>query len=82
MDTVDCPISCLDRNLICETPPDWLEKHGTFMMTLVGALGAGCTVVLSYFLKSRCHKLRCCGVECDRTPIPLDATQVELSTVP
>jgi hypothetical protein len=73
-----CPIECLDRNLICDSPPDWLEKHSTFMITLLGVLGAGATVVLTYFLKSRCKKIKCCGLECDRTPIELTADQIEL----
>jgi hypothetical protein len=33
--SVECPIECIDRGLICESPPDWLEKHSTFVLTFV-----------------------------------------------
>ena len=73
-----CPIECIDRSLICESPPDWLEKHSTFVLTFVASISACMGVVLTYFLKSRCKKIKCCGFECDRTPIDLSADQVEI----
>jgi hypothetical protein len=73
-----CPIECINRDLICESPPDWLEKHSTFVLTLVASLSACFGVIFSYFLKSRCSKIRCCGLECIRTPIELTPDQVEV----
>ena len=62
--SIDCPIECINRDLICASPPDFLEKHNGF--------------VLTYFLKSRCKKIKCFGLECDRTPIELEPDQVEI----
>jgi len=75
-----CPLECINRDLICESPSDWLEKHSTFVITLFGLLGGGATMLLTYFLKSRCKKIKCCGFECDRTPIELTVEQVEMQS--
>ena len=75
---VACPIECIDRALICESPPDWLEKHNGFVLTLVASLSACFGVIFSYFLKSRCSKIKCCGLECIRTPIELKPDQIEV----
>ena len=75
---ISCPIECIDRSLICESPPDWLEKHSTFVLTFVASISACMGVVLTYFLKSRCKKLKFCCIECDRTPIELEANQIEI----
>ena len=69
-----CPIECVKSG--CPSEPGWLEKHNGFLLTLIGLLGGGCGVLLTYFLKSRCKKIRCCGLECDRTPIELNADNV------
>ena len=52
--SVACPIECM-QNL---NPPDWLEKHNAFVLTLVGILGGGLGVLLSYFLKFKVQKNR------------------------
>jgi len=65
-----CPIECLPAE------PDFLEKHATFVLTFCGILSAGTTAVLTYLLKSRCKKIKCCGLECDRSPIELTAEQL------
>jgi len=75
---VICPLECVKSG--CPSDPDWLEKHSTFVLTFSGILGAGLTVVLTYFLKSRCKKIKCCGLECDRTPVELTPDQIELQT--
>ena len=69
---VDCPIACMNQDLICESPPDFLTKHGTFFLTLIGAVGGGIGVLLTYCLKSRCTKIKFCGLGCTRTPVPLN----------
>ena len=61
-----CPLECIYR----ET--DWLEKHQFFVLTLIGLLGGGCGVLLTYFLRSRCTKIMCCGMGCDREPLTVD----------
>ena len=71
-----CPIECL-QNL---DPPDWLEKHHGFVLTLVGCLSGGFGLLLSYFLKSRCSKIKVGCISCDRDPIELEAKDVQLET--
>lgn len=60
------------------TIPDWFNS--TFILSLVALLGSGATVILTYFLKSRCSTIKlCCGmIECNRQVIELDASQVQL----
>ena len=58
---VICPLSCVKSG--CPTDPDFLEKHSTFVLTFCGILGTGVTVILTYFLKSRCKKIKFCGIE-------------------
>jgi hypothetical protein len=49
---------------------DWV--NGTFILTLVGILGAGSAYCLTYFLKSRCTSIKCGCIECIRDPITED----------
>ena len=46
--TLNCPLECIEA--ACQE--DWLETHETFVITIVGLLGGGIGVLLSYFLKS------------------------------
>ena len=64
-----CPIECV--RAACPTP-DWLEKHETFTLTMVATVSAAITALLSYFLKSRCTKIKCFGMSCNRQPLNLD----------
>ena len=77
--SVECPIECINRDLICESPPDWLEKHNGFLLALIGLMGGGGGVLFTYFLKSRCTKISCFGLNCTRQPIPLDPQDVEIA---
>jgi hypothetical protein len=58
-----CPIGCLNYDA-----DDWLTKHSTFTLTLIGSLSACLGVVMSYFLKSRCSKISIGCISCDRVP--------------
>lgn len=62
--------------------PDWLEKHGTFILTLLGLLGGGASGLIMYFLKSRCSNIKLCwgAVSCIREPLPAD--MIEVSAAP
>ena len=60
-----------------ESPASFLEKHEGWTITMVGFVGTGLGVLLSFFLRSRCTKIRCCGLSCDRTPLTAD----ELSAI-
>ena len=78
--SVDCPIECIDRNLICEPEQDFLEKHGSFFLTLFGVLTGVVGVVFTYFLKSRCTEIKCFGMFCKRKPLNLDISDVEITS--
>ena len=72
---MNCPIDCV--RIACPDP-DWLEKHEGFVITIVGLMGGACGVLLTYFLKSRCKKISCWGLSCDREPIQLEPSQIEI----
>lgn len=46
---------------------NWID--GGFVLTLVGLIGAGSAYCLTYFLKSRCTRIKCGCIECLREPI-------------
>ena len=73
-----CPISCVKSG--CNDPPDFLEKHNGFLLTIVASLSACLGVVFSYFLKSRCKNIKTPCLSCDREVITLDANDVELQS--
>ena len=60
---MNCSPECV--NIGC-SPPDWLERHSTFLLTLVGVVGTGAGVLLTYFLKSRCEEIKCACIYCKR----------------
>jgi hypothetical protein len=71
--SIECPIECVRS--ACPDP-DWLEKHNGFVLTLVASFSAAVGVVLSYFLKSRCSTIDCCGMKCNREVVELNPDQV------
>ena len=62
---IECPIECV--RAACPDP-DFLEKHETFVLTMTATISATVTALLSYFLKSRCTKIKCFGLSCLRQP--------------
>lgn len=59
-----CPIEC--TRAACPTP-DFVERNGTWLLTVLG-IGTGVVgSLLAFMLKSRCHQIRCWGIECNRT---------------
>jgi hypothetical protein len=60
---------------------------GTEQFLLIGGgittLGACCSMILQFVLKSRCKKIKCpCGVECDRDVIDISAVEAQLGSPP
>ena len=55
--------------------PPWFDD--TFILSLTALLGGGGTALLAYMLRSRCHKVDCLCIKCERTPIPLTAFDLE-----
>ena len=77
MSGIDCPLECMTTAKAVACPdPHFIEKNGTWVLTVVG-MGLGCVAtILTYFLKSRCSKISCWGVECVRDVIKLDPANV------
>ena len=80
MTDIDCPIECINRDLICESSPDFLEKHGSFFLTLFGVLTGVVGLILTYFIKSRCTEIKCFGMFCRRKPLDLDNADIEITS--
>lgn len=70
---IECPIECVQSGC---PQPDFIERNGTWLITVIG-LGTTCIGgVFAYFLKSRCTRIEFCGVRCDREVLALDAKDV------
>jgi len=46
--------------------PDFVERNGTWVLSVLAVLSSCCGAVLVYMLKSRCKTMKCCGVEVER----------------
>jgi len=73
----DCPIECV--RAACPDP-DFIEKNGAWLLTVVAGFTGCVGMVLTYFLKSRCTKIGFCGVNCARDPIDLTAKEVAITS--
>lgn len=67
-----------------EYEPDFIERNGTWLLSLVGIVVTCFSGMLAYFLKSRCQTIKCWGMECQRDVLNLEnvsegALQIELS---
>ena len=67
---VVCPIECVKS--ACPDA-DFIEKNGTWLLTIIGLISACVGSVFAYFLKSRCKRIYCCGMGCDREVVALEA---------
>ena len=66
----------------CNCPnPDFIERNGTWLLGTFGIGSALIGGILAYFLKSRCTKIKCACMECDRRVVELKAEDVEVNTV-
>jgi hypothetical protein len=52
--------------------PDFIERNGTWLLSLVGILVTCFSGLLAYFLKSRCQTIKFCGCECERDVLNLE----------
>lgn len=71
-----CPIEC--TGVGCPQP-DFIERNGAFVLTVIGVITGFLGGLFTFFLKSRCKRIKLCCLECDRTPITLDVTDVEVN---
>ena len=74
-----CPIECVRS--ACPDP-DFIEKNGAWLLTVIGLFSACMGTIFAYLLKSRCKKIKCCGLECDRAVVELDAQDIEVTKNP
>ena len=77
--SVECPISCV--RAACPDP-DFIEKNGAWLLTVIGVFTACVGSVFAYFLKSRCKKIKCCGVSCDREVQSIEEIEMEVQAGP
>lgn len=77
--STSCPLECLSttRDVACPTP-DFIERNGTWLLTVIGMMTGCFATLLTYFLKSRCSSIKCWGVECVRDVVKLDPSQVKV----
>lgn len=72
-----CPVHCVNAGC---PQPDFIERNGTWLLTVLGVV-AGCLAsVLTYFLRSRCKTIRCFGLSCDREVPPVDSKEISVET--
>ena len=63
-----------------EYEPDFIERNGTWLLTVLGVVSSCFAGLLVYALKSRCTRIKLCGAECDRDVIALEPSQVSVVT--
>ena len=54
--------------------PDFIERNGAWLLTVIGMVITCLMSTLVYFLKSRCSLIRVCGCECQRSVVDLENT--------
>jgi len=77
MTGVVCPIECVKSG--CDDPPDFLTRHGAWLLTVIASFSAAMGVCLTYMLRSRCRNIRTPCVSCDRDVLALEPNQVEIT---
>ena len=75
--SVQCPIECV-RSACPDV--DFVEKNGAWLLTVIGLITGCLGMMFTYFLKSRCKKIKCLGLSCDRDVVALDPSQIEIAT--
>ena len=77
--SIECPIECVRS--ACPDP-DFIEKNGAWLLTVIGLLTGCVGATLTYFLKSRCKRIKVCGLSCDREPLAIETTEIEVKQNP
>lgn len=57
-----------------EYSPDFVERNGAWLLSVLGISMTCISGVLVCVLRSRCRTIKCCGLECERDV--LDASHV------
>lgn len=77
MNDIICPIECVKSG--CDDP-DFLSKHGSWLLTVIASMSAALGLCLTYFLKSRCKNIRTPCISCDREVVVLEPDQIQVAT--
>lgn len=72
-----CPLECVRSGC---PEPDFLERNGAWMLTVIAGFSGCVGMVLTYFLKSRCKEITCCGLHCVRDLVELKPTTADVSS--
>ena len=75
--SITCPVECV--RLGCPEP-DFLERNGAFLLTVIAGATGLIGVCLTYFLKSRCKNIRTPCVSCDREVVSIDADHATVTS--
>ena len=57
---------------------DWGSENTEFIILVLGMLGIAFGGLATFLLKSRCSRLRCCCIECERNTIDLTASTAHI----
>jgi hypothetical protein len=60
-----------------DTNYDWVQRNGTWTLSVFGIFTSCFAGLLVYALKSRCTKIKCLRAECERDVVPLTHEQIE-----
>ena len=60
--------------------PDFVERNGVWMLSVLGVFMSCLSGILVYMLKSRCKKIKCACIECERDVLDQDAV-VEIEAI-
>ena len=77
---MECPVCPVCPECPACPSGDFIERNGTWLLTVIGMVVGCWGGILTYFLKSRCRKIRCWGVECVRDVVALDPKDVQIVT--
>jgi hypothetical protein len=64
----------MDNVVVIDTEHyDFVQRNGTWVLSVLAVMMSCIAAILGYFLRSRCTRIQCCGMECERQV--LDLTQ-------
>jgi hypothetical protein len=72
-----CPLECVRYGC---PEPDFLEKNGAWLLSVIAGLCSCMGMTLTYFLKSRCREIACCGVQCTRDVVEIKTTDANVTS--
>lgn len=53
--------------------PDFIERNGTWVLSVIASVLTFSTAIFTYCLKSRCTKISCCCISCERQVVKLNS---------